>query len=45
MTEEEMRQFEEDQRWSSWLWFAVFFYTVVVLAMIGLVTVIGWVVS
>lgn len=42
MTEEEMRQFEEDQRWSSWLWFAVCVYTVVV---IGLVTVIGWVVS
>ena len=44
MTEEQMRKFEEDHHWSSWLLFAVGLYMLLVLAIIGMVTVIGWVV-
>ena len=43
MTEEEIKRFNEDQHWSSWLLFAVGLYLMLVCAIIGMVTVIGWV--
>ena len=44
MTEREIKRFNEDQRWSSYLLFAVGLYLMLVCAIIGMVTVIGWVV-
>jgi len=43
MTEEDMKRFKEDQHWSSWLLLAVGLYVMLVCAINGMVTVIGWV--
>lgn len=44
MTEREIKKFNEDQRWSSYLLFAVGLYVLLVTAVIGIITLIGWVV-
>jgi len=44
MTEEEIKRFNDDHHWSSWLLSAVGLYLLLVCAIIGMVTVIGWVI-